>query len=93
MDFDYACYMVMEGTKVRKENPNRNSEYQKRLAEACNMNDRTRILAFKNKPPIPVELVPKELVFPSPPPRPQSKPSKPRRISKVVSSFKFFLFI
>lgn len=93
MDFDYACYMVMEGTKVRKENPNRNSEYQKRLAEACNMNDRTRILAFKNKPPKPVELVPKELVFPSPPPRPQSKPSKPRRISKVVSSFKFFLFI
>ncbi|KGN58619.1 cell division cycle 20.2, cofactor of APC complex [Cucumis sativus] len=62
MDFDYAHYMVTEGRKG-KENPSFSSPsreaYQKRLAETFNMN-RTRILAFKNKPPAPVELIPKE---------------------------------
>lgn len=62
MDFDYAHYMVTEGMKG-KENPSVSSPskeaYQKRLAETLNMN-RTRILAFKNKPPAPVELIPKE---------------------------------
>lgn len=60
MDFDYAHYMLTEGAKG-KENPNGNSPsaYKKQLAEAMNMN-RTRILAFKNKPPEPVELMPRE---------------------------------
>nr|GLL38830.1 cell division cycle 20.1, cofactor of APC complex-like [Ipomoea trifida] len=53
MDFDYAHYMVTKG----KENPDTSSPsreaYRKQLAEALNMN-RTRILAFKNKPPTPV---------------------------------------
>nr|GEU48415.1 peptidyl-tRNA hydrolase ICT1, mitochondrial [Tanacetum cinerariifolium] len=35
--------------------------YRKRLAEGCNMN-RTRILAFKNKPLIVVEAIPRDLV-------------------------------
>ncbi|XP_038875176.1 cell division cycle 20.2, cofactor of APC complex-like [Benincasa hispida] len=62
MDFDYAHYMVTDGRKG-KENPSVSSPskeaYQKRLAETLNMN-RTRILAFKNKPPAPVEMIPKE---------------------------------
>lgn len=60
MDFDYAHYMVTEGRK-RKENSAPSSPsseaYQKLLAEALNM-DRTRILAFRNKPPKPVKLFP-----------------------------------
>ncbi|XP_042506485.1 cell division cycle 20.1, cofactor of APC complex-like [Macadamia integrifolia] len=58
MDFDYARYMLTEGTKV-KENPavSSTSVYQKELAELFNMNGR-RILAFKDKPPTPVELFP-----------------------------------
>ncbi|KAK4278817.1 hypothetical protein QN277_016612 [Acacia crassicarpa] len=56
MDFDYAHYMLTEGAK-RKKNPNADSPYQKLLAEAMNMN-RTRILAFRNKPPEKVELMP-----------------------------------
>ncbi|KAG6605663.1 Cell division cycle 20.1, cofactor of APC complex, partial [Cucurbita argyrosperma subsp. sororia] len=62
MDFDYAHYMVTDGRKG-KENPSicspSREAYQKRLAETLNMN-RTRILAFRNKPPAPVELIPKE---------------------------------
>lgn len=62
IDFDYAHYMVTEGRKG-KENPSFSSPsreaYQKLLAETFNMNQ-TRILAFKNKPPAPVELIPKE---------------------------------
>lgn len=73
MDFSYAHYMLTEGRKV-KENPSGTSHYQKQLAEVLNMN-RTRILAFKNKPQPPVELIPKHIL--SPPPR--SKSSKPRR--------------
>ncbi|XP_010255691.1 PREDICTED: cell division cycle 20.1, cofactor of APC complex-like isoform X1 [Nelumbo nucifera] len=77
MDFDFAHYMLTEGRKG-KENPLASSPakeaYQKQLAEVFNMN-RTRILAFKNKPPTPVELVPHEMSsF-----LPQSKPIKPRR--------------
>ncbi|KAK7295491.1 hypothetical protein RJT34_18400 [Clitoria ternatea] len=78
MDFDYAHYMLTGGNRKGKENPLLTSPsreaYQKQLAEALNMN-RTRILAFKNKPPTPVELVPKAIL--SPPP--QSKSSKPKR--------------
>jgi len=63
MDFDYAHYMLTDGNKG-KENPVGNSPsreaYRKQLAESLNMN-RTRILAFKNKPPAPVDLIPHEL--------------------------------
>lgn len=63
MDFDYAHYMVTEGRKDKENNqamsvcsPSKEA-YRKQLAEVFNMN-RTRILAFKNKPPTPVELIP-----------------------------------
>ncbi|KAM3270817.1 hypothetical protein P3S67_029019 [Capsicum chacoense] len=50
MDFDYAHYML-SGGKVKKEHVGVNSSsYLKLLAQELNMN-RTRILAFKNKPP------------------------------------------
>ncbi|KAL1565466.1 cell division cycle 20.2, cofactor of APC complex-like [Salvia divinorum] len=59
MDFDYANYML-----TGKENPSTSSSpsreaYRKQLAETFNMN-RTRILAFKNKPPTPVEAIPSD---------------------------------
>ncbi|XP_044498531.1 cell division cycle 20.1, cofactor of APC complex-like [Mangifera indica] len=57
MDFDYAHFMLTEGLKG-KENPavSSPSPYRKKLAEIFNMN-RSRILAFKNKAPMPVELI------------------------------------
>ncbi|KAJ7949822.1 cell division cycle 20.2, cofactor of APC complex-like [Quillaja saponaria] len=62
MDLDYAHYMLTEGAKG-KENPASSSPssqaYRKLLADTLNMN-RTRILAFKNKPPTPAELHPHE---------------------------------
>ncbi|KAJ7949831.1 cell division cycle 20.2, cofactor of APC complex-like [Quillaja saponaria] len=62
MDLDYAHYMLTEGAKG-KENPTSrspsNQTYRKLLADTLNMN-RTRILAFKNKPPTPAELHPHE---------------------------------
>ncbi|XP_043696345.1 cell division cycle 20.1, cofactor of APC complex-like [Telopea speciosissima] len=76
MDFDFARYMMTEGRKV-KENPLASSPskgaYQKLLAEVFNMN-RTRILAFKDKPPTPVELFPTEVYSSQ-----QLKSVKPRR--------------
>ncbi|KAL8122324.1 hypothetical protein AgCh_018893 [Apium graveolens] len=58
MDFDYAQYMME--VRKGKENPSVSSPsreaYRKQLAETFNMN-RTRILAFKNKPPTPSEAV------------------------------------
>ncbi|XP_076958712.1 cell division cycle 20.2, cofactor of APC complex-like [Bidens hawaiensis] len=56
MDFDYANYML---TYKGKENPVAGTSpskdsYRKQLAESLNMN-RTRILAFRNKPPTPTE--------------------------------------
>ncbi|RZC71229.1 hypothetical protein C5167_034418 [Papaver somniferum] len=57
MDFDFAHYMLTEGCKI-KENTVESSPskevYRKQLAEVLNVN-RTRILAFKNKPAKPVE--------------------------------------
>ncbi|KOM45648.1 hypothetical protein LR48_Vigan06g095400 [Vigna angularis] len=56
MDFGYAHHMLMDGNKKggEKENdvvtPPSQEAYQKQLVEAFNIN-RTRILAFKNKPP------------------------------------------
>ncbi|KAF3642130.1 hypothetical protein FXO38_21282 [Capsicum annuum] len=56
MDFDYAHYML-SGGKVKKEHVGVNSSsYLKLLAQELNMN-RTRILAFKNKPPPSAERV------------------------------------
>ncbi|KAL2540342.1 Cell division cycle 20.1 [Abeliophyllum distichum] len=78
MDFDYARYMLTEA-RNGKENPAANSSpsreaYRKQLAEALNMN-RTRILAFKNKPPTPTESILNEFASSAN----QAKPSKPRR--------------
>ncbi|KAJ1426954.1 WD40/YVTN repeat-like-containing domain superfamily [Sesbania bispinosa] len=73
MDMDYAHYMLTEGAKG-KENPVPSDAYRKQLAETLNMN-RTRILAFKNKPPAPVDLVPHEMTSTFP----QEKTVKPRR--------------
>ncbi|KAJ8538745.1 hypothetical protein K7X08_030041 [Anisodus acutangulus] len=76
MDFDYAHYML-SGGKVKKEHVGVNSAskeaYSKQLAEIFNMN-RTRILAFKNKPPPSVERVAE-----SPSPIQQSRTVKKRR--------------
>ncbi|KAG5055785.1 hypothetical protein JHK85_008295 [Glycine max] len=81
MDFDYAHYMLTEGNKKGKEKENpvvtspSREAYQKQLAEAFNMN-RTRILAFKNKPRTPVELIPSSILNPPPPPPNSSKPRR-----------------
>ncbi|KAA3475980.1 cell division cycle 20.2, cofactor of APC complex-like [Gossypium australe] len=78
MDFDYAHYMLTEGRKIKENqtacSPAREA-YRKQLAETLNMN-RTRILAFKNKPPVPVELFPSEHSTASSHP---TKSAKPRR--------------
>ncbi|KAK4480561.1 hypothetical protein RD792_013639 [Penstemon davidsonii] len=63
MDMDYAKTMLTD-TKKGKENPALSPSpareaYRKQLAETFNMN-RARILAFKNKPPTPVEAIPQE---------------------------------
>ncbi|KAM7493799.1 hypothetical protein LguiB_028408 [Lonicera macranthoides] len=76
MDFDFAHYMLMGG-KVEKENtspcsPSKEA-YRKQLAEIFNIN-RTRILAFKNKPPPSADIF--QEFFAS---VPQSTPTKQRR--------------
>lgn len=77
MDFDYAHYMLTDGCK--KENPVSCSPakeaYRQQLKEVFGMN-RTRILAFKNKPPTRAEsTAPWELSTS----HQQTKPVKPRR--------------
>ncbi|KAE9599688.1 putative transcription factor WD40-like family [Lupinus albus] len=79
MDLGYAHYMLTEGRKGKENStaatltsPGREA-YQKKLAEACNM-DRTRILAFKNKPPVTIEAIPKHIL--SLPPHPLLPTSK-----------------
>nr|GMC84644.1 cell division cycle 20.2, cofactor of APC complex-like [Ipomoea batatas] len=63
--------MVTKG----KENPDNSSPSREaQLAEALNMN-RTRILAFKNKPPTPVKGIPNEFSSAAY----QAKPTKPKR--------------
>ncbi|KAK3189103.1 hypothetical protein Dsin_028664 [Dipteronia sinensis] len=64
MDFDFADYKLNEATKKVREvdscfgmsSPSKEA-YRRQLVEIFNMN-RTRILAFKNRPPTPVELIP-----------------------------------
>ncbi|KAI3698263.1 hypothetical protein L2E82_42531 [Cichorium intybus] len=77
MDFDYAHYMLTEAKKG-KENPMASSPskeaYRKHLADSFNMN-RTRILAFKNKPPTPTDAIPNNCSTSFQ----QSKPVKARR--------------
>ncbi|XP_021900197.1 cell division cycle 20.2, cofactor of APC complex-like [Carica papaya] len=77
VDMDYARYMLTDGRKG-KENPVRegavetsspSNAYQKQLAEVLNIN-RTRILAFKNKPTETSKWIPNEhLVSSLQPPR------------------------
>ncbi|KAL3524519.1 hypothetical protein ACH5RR_017353 [Cinchona calisaya] len=78
IDFDYVHYMLTEGRKG-KENPAVSSPsweaYRKQLGETFNMN-RTRILAFKNKPPTPVDAIPGDFSATA---ANNSKPAKPRR--------------
>ena len=84
MDFDYAHFMLTEGMKG-KENPAvvspSREAYRKQLAEALNMN-RTRILAFKDKPPTPVDLFPQQHSAQVNP----VKSAKPRRHIPQVST-------
>ena len=84
MDMDYAHYMLTEGRKG-KENPAVDSPsreaYRKQLAETFNMN-RSRILAFKNKPPTSVEGIPNDF---SSSVHQQAKTAKPRRYIPQVS--------
>ncbi|KHG27991.1 Anaphase-promoting complex subunit cdc20 [Gossypium arboreum] len=78
MDYDYAHYMLTEGRKIKENQtvfPPARDAYRMQLAEALNMN-RTQILAFKNKPPTPVEFFPSDHTTSSVHP---AKPSKPRR--------------
>ncbi|XP_047330896.1 cell division cycle 20.2, cofactor of APC complex-like [Impatiens glandulifera] len=82
-DFDYAHSMLTGMNKAGKVNQADNSPakeaYRKVLAEAFNIN-RTRILAFKNKPPTPIEAIPSHLTsFSSSSLNNTSKSSKPRR--------------
>ncbi|KAK1557880.1 hypothetical protein Q3G72_033640 [Acer saccharum] len=86
MDFDFADYKLNEATKKVRENdscfgmssPSKEA-YRRQLAEIFNMN-RTRILAFKNKPPTPVELIPQSHSKPTYSPLlPHSKHTKPHR--------------
>ncbi|KAL6342526.1 hypothetical protein AAG906_012374 [Vitis piasezkii] len=78
MDFDFAHYMLTERGKGKENQSVVRSQskeaYLKLLAETFNMN-RSRILAFKNKPPTPVKLIPDEFYSSVH----QSKPSKPLR--------------
>ncbi|KAH0971836.1 hypothetical protein GBA52_023992 [Prunus armeniaca] len=63
MDLDYMHYMVT-GRRKGIENPWAASPtYQKLLTETFNMN-RARIFTFKNKPPTPVEAIPRRLLSP-----------------------------
>ncbi|TXG48072.1 hypothetical protein EZV62_027366 [Acer yangbiense] len=94
MDFDYAHYKLNEAKKKGEDDKNPDScfgmsspsreAYRRQLAEIFNMN-RTRILAFKNKPPTPVELIPQSHSKPtcsihhSKPPR-RRIPQKPEKI-------------
>ncbi|CAA7033304.1 unnamed protein product [Microthlaspi erraticum] len=76
MDFDYAHFALTEGRKVEECSSPSKLAYRTRLAETMNLN-RSRILAFRNKPPPPPPLLP-GAHSPSPLPQ-QFKPFKPRR--------------
>nr|XP_027080720.1 cell division cycle 20.2, cofactor of APC complex-like [Coffea arabica] len=85
MDFDFAHYMLNGGKVTRETDSSTNSPccspskkaYRKHLADIFNMN-RTRILAFSNKPPSSVEKSFEEPAFLP------KKPVKRRRIPQVA---------
>ncbi|ONK80386.1 uncharacterized protein A4U43_C01F17100 [Asparagus officinalis] len=59
MDFDYAHYALTESRKEKENNSSATASpskeaYRKLLAEIL-LNNRTRILAFKSKPPTPID--------------------------------------
>ncbi|CAB4317341.1 unnamed protein product [Prunus armeniaca] len=83
LDLDYVHYMVI-GRRKGIVNPwAASSTYQKLLTETFNMN-RARIFTFQNKPPTPVEAIPRRLLSP---PLHKAKSTKPcRRIPKVTMS-------
>ncbi|CAI0476130.1 unnamed protein product [Linum tenue] len=84
MDMAYAHWMVTEGRKETEPPLPRSPSseaYWRLLSETLNLN-RTRIFAFKNKPPVPVDLIPRQHTSSSAfssSPHHQAKPSKPRR--------------
>lgn len=84
MDFDFAHFMLTGG-RVEKQNssspcsPSKEA-YRRQLAEVFNMN-RTRILAFKNKPPASEATVSESISS-----VPHSKRAKHRRCIPQVSS-------
>lgn len=87
MDFDFAHFMLTGG-KVEKGNPSSpcspsKEAYRRQLAEIFNMN-RTRILAFKDKPPASEATVSESISS-----VPHSKRAKHRRCIPQVS-FPFF---
>lgn len=91
MDFDYAHFMLTEGKKAKKSpisppcSPSRQA-YRRILDETFNMN-RSRILCFKNKPPNPVEMIPKEHCLTT---DNQPTVSKPRRYIPLVGFLNLF---
>ncbi|KAL5973624.1 hypothetical protein ACLOJK_030278 [Asimina triloba] len=81
MDFDMAHYLLTESRKDKENeaaaaSPSKEA-YRKQLAETLMMN-RTRILAFKSKPPAAADGIFQEFYADSVPSH-QLKPSKPRR--------------
>ncbi|KAG9459465.1 hypothetical protein H6P81_003973 [Aristolochia fimbriata] len=81
MDFDFARSVLLESRKEKENSsvvsPSKEA-YRKQLAEALNMN-RTRILAFKTKPPTPVDSVFQETFSDCNTYAHQVKSAKPRR--------------
>ncbi|ONH95702.1 hypothetical protein PRUPE_7G086200 [Prunus persica] len=75
LDLDYAHYMVRGGRKGIENPEAASTPYQKLLTETFNMN-RGRIFTFKNKPPTPVEAIPRRLLSP---PLHKAKSTKPSR--------------
>ncbi|KAJ4705302.1 cell division cycle 20.2, cofactor of APC complex-like [Melia azedarach] len=63
MSFGYAHYMLTEGRKDKENGvvacSSSRKRYRQKLAEALDMN-RTRILAFRNKPPTFVDPIPSD---------------------------------
>ncbi|CAL1375287.1 unnamed protein product [Linum trigynum] len=91
MDMGYAHWMVTEGRKEKEPPFSRSPSseaYRRLLAETLNLN-RTRIFAFKNKPPVPVELIPRQHTSSSASSsstyHQQPKPAKPRRRIRQTS--------
>ncbi|XP_021752411.1 cell division cycle 20.1, cofactor of APC complex-like [Chenopodium quinoa] len=85
MDFHYAHYMLTEGWKEKKKEEDQSpfspskEAYRQRLKEVFGMN-RSRILAFSNKPPAPLPLATPNLEAVSLPKRIRRVPQTAERI-------------